>query len=124
VKRLHDHSNLYKGKHLTGDGLGLNHCHHGGKHGEVQEDIGLEKELRVLYLDPQAARRDLNRAYEISKPASIVTHTLQQIHNYYNKARLPIILLHLRASGAIFIQDIDLIFLNTLRYEIGSREKR
>ena len=34
---------------------GLVHYHHGGKHGSVQADMMLEKELRVLYLDPQAA---------------------------------------------------------------------
>jgi hypothetical protein len=29
-----------------------------GKHGSVQADMVLEKELRVLYLDSKATRRD------------------------------------------------------------------
>jgi len=33
------------------------HYHHGEKHGSVQADMVLEKELRVLHLDPKAARR-------------------------------------------------------------------
>jgi hypothetical protein len=32
--------------------------HHGRKQGSSQADLVLEKELRVLYLDPKAARRD------------------------------------------------------------------
>jgi hypothetical protein len=35
------------------------HYHHGRKHGSVQADMMLEKELRVLYLDPQTAGRKL-----------------------------------------------------------------
>jgi hypothetical protein len=31
------------------------HYHHGQKHGGMQVDIVLEKELRVLHLDPQIA---------------------------------------------------------------------
>jgi hypothetical protein len=31
------------------------HCRHGRKHGSVQIDMVLEKELRVLHLDLQAA---------------------------------------------------------------------
>ena len=34
------------------------HYHHGGKHGSVQADVGLE-ELRVLHLHPKAASRRL-----------------------------------------------------------------
>jgi hypothetical protein len=37
---------------------GLVHYHHGRKHGNMQKDIELEKELRVLYQDPQAAARE------------------------------------------------------------------
>jgi hypothetical protein len=37
---------------------GLAHCCHGKKHGSRQADMMLEKELRVLHLDPQAAERD------------------------------------------------------------------
>ena len=36
---------------------GLVHYHHGGKHGSIQADMVLEKELRVLHLDPVATRR-------------------------------------------------------------------
>lgn len=32
----------------------LIHCRHGGKHGRVQADMGLEKEQRVLHLDLKA----------------------------------------------------------------------
>jgi hypothetical protein len=31
----------------------------GGKHGSIQADMVLEKELRVLHLDPTAAKRSL-----------------------------------------------------------------
>jgi len=34
---------------------GLVHCHHDRKHGGTQADMTLEKELRVLLLDLQAA---------------------------------------------------------------------
>ena len=35
---------------------GLVHYHHGRKHGSMQADMVLEKELRVLHLDLKAAR--------------------------------------------------------------------
>ena len=47
VKRQYDHSNSYKGEHLTGASLqfsGLDHCHRGG----TQADMVLERQLRVL----------------------------------------------------------------------------
>ena len=37
---------------------GLVHYHHSRKHGSIQADMVLEKELRVLHLDPQAAEGD------------------------------------------------------------------
>jgi hypothetical protein len=37
---------------------GLVH-YHGRKHGSLQANVELEKELRVLHLDPKAARRRL-----------------------------------------------------------------
>jgi hypothetical protein len=37
---------------------GLVHYHHGGKHGSIQADMVLEKELRVLDLDPRVAEGD------------------------------------------------------------------
>jgi hypothetical protein len=57
VKRYHDHGNSYKEKHLIGDGLQFQRFsyHHGKKHGKVQADLVLEKELRVLHHDLQAA---------------------------------------------------------------------
>ena len=39
---------------------GLVHYHHGGKHGSIEADMVLEKELRVLHLDLKAARRRLD----------------------------------------------------------------
>jgi hypothetical protein len=65
----------------------LIHYHHDGKHGRIHTVTVLEKELRVLCLDPQAtegdcitlARLDLS-IYETSKPAFTVTHFLQQGH--------------------------------------------
>jgi hypothetical protein len=38
------------------------HYHHGRKHGRLQADLDLEKEVRVLRLDPKAARRRLSSA--------------------------------------------------------------
>ena len=58
MKRHHDYSTFYTGKHLIGAGLqfkGLVHYYHGG----MQVDMVLEKELRVLHLDLQAAGRRL-----------------------------------------------------------------
>jgi hypothetical protein len=45
MKRHHDHSISYKGKHLIGADLhfrGLGHYHHGKKHGGMQADVVLE----------------------------------------------------------------------------------
>ena len=36
---------------------GFNHFHHGGKYGNIQVDMVMEKELRVLYMNQQAAER-------------------------------------------------------------------
>ena len=61
VERHHDHRNSYKGRHLIGGDLqfrGSVHYHHVGKHDSVQADVVLEKELRVLHWDPQAAEGD------------------------------------------------------------------
>jgi hypothetical protein len=38
---------------------GLVHYHQDRKHGSLQADMGLEKELRVLHLDLKAATRRL-----------------------------------------------------------------
>jgi hypothetical protein len=37
---------------------GLAHCRLGRKHGSMQADMVLEKELRVLHLDPKAKERN------------------------------------------------------------------
>lgn len=61
VKRHRHHSNFYKGKHLIKGGLqfrGLvNYCH-GKKSGGTQADVVLERETRVLHLDPEEAGRE------------------------------------------------------------------
>jgi len=49
------------------------HYHHGRKHGSVQADMVLEKELRVLYPNLQETGRDSHF------PAPI-TYFLQQTH--------------------------------------------
>jgi hypothetical protein len=36
------------------------HYHHDGKHGRLMADMVLEKKLRVLHLDPKAAKRRLS----------------------------------------------------------------
>jgi hypothetical protein len=62
VKRQHDHSNSYKGRHLIGAGLSfrdLARYSHGRERGSVQADMVLEKELGVLHLGAHAARRRL-----------------------------------------------------------------
>jgi hypothetical protein len=61
MKRHHGHSNSYTGKLLTGTGLqfrGLVHYCQVRKHVSVQAGMVLEKELRVLHLDRQAAGRE------------------------------------------------------------------
>jgi hypothetical protein len=61
VKRHHNLSNSYKGKHFIGAGLQFRVLvcyHHGGKHGGAQADTMLEKELRIVHLDPQEAGRE------------------------------------------------------------------
>ena len=65
MKRHHDQDNLYKGKHLIGAGLqfqSFSPLSSWKKHGSMQADMVLEKEPRVLHLDPKAARRRLSSA--------------------------------------------------------------
>ena len=54
VKRCHDHSNSYKRKH---DLLIVSeiYSYHGGEHGSMKAFMVLEKLLRFVSLDPQAA---------------------------------------------------------------------
>ena len=61
VKSHHDHVSSYKGKHLIGTGLqfrGSVIIMVGHMVAHRQAWMMLEKELRVLHLDPQAAGRD------------------------------------------------------------------
>jgi len=93
VKGLHDHGNSYKGQHLIGAGLqfrDLVHYGHGRKHGRMQADMVLKKELRILHLDPESQKEtvfhrqlgggsgthwpDLSTSPQ--SPASTVTHFL------------------------------------------------
>jgi hypothetical protein len=53
---------LIKRKNSAGlaySSFGSVHYHHAGKHGSIQADMLLEKELRVLHHDPKAARKRL-----------------------------------------------------------------
>ena len=57
MKKHHDYSKSYTGKHLIGLAYSfrdLVHYHHGGKHRDMHADMVREKELKVLHLDPQA----------------------------------------------------------------------
>jgi hypothetical protein len=59
MKRHCNHSNSYKQKHVIGNGLkfrGLVYYCHGGEHGSVWTDMTLERELRVLHLDPKTEK--------------------------------------------------------------------
>jgi hypothetical protein len=53
------HGNSYKGKYLIGAGSqfrgSVHYHHHGRKHGNVQADMVLKKELSILHLDSKAA---------------------------------------------------------------------
>jgi hypothetical protein len=58
VKRHHGQGNSYKGQHLIRSGLEVQRfspLSSRWEHGSVQADMVLEKELRVLTLDPTAA---------------------------------------------------------------------
>jgi hypothetical protein len=55
VNRHHDQGNSYKEQRL----IGVVHYHHGRKHGDIQADMVLEKQLGVLHVDPQAAEGEL-----------------------------------------------------------------
>ena len=58
--RHHDQGNSYKDEYFIEACLqfrSLVHCHYGREHGSMQADMMLEKELRVLHLDPRAAGR-------------------------------------------------------------------
>ena len=61
MKKHHGHKSCYKGQYFVGAGLefrGLVHYCHCGKHDSVQAGMMLQKDLRVLHLDPQAVEGD------------------------------------------------------------------
>ena len=61
MNRHHDYGNSYKGNNLIGARLqirGLVDYHHIRKHGGVQTNMELEKELRVLHLNKIASGRE------------------------------------------------------------------
>lgn len=62
MKRQYDQGYSYKGRHLIRIGLqfsGLVQCHHGGKHGDIQADMVLKRQVRGLHPHWQAAGRDV-----------------------------------------------------------------
>ena len=66
------------------------HYHHGRKHGSMQAYLVLEKELRILHLGPEAARKRLSHTGvepEHRRPQS--PHFLQQGHTSSNNATPP-----------------------------------
>ena len=44
---------------------GLVHCYHGEKHGNMQADMVLKKELRVVQFDPQATGSELCTTWDV-----------------------------------------------------------
>ena len=61
VKTHRDHGNSDKGKHFIGTTYsfrGLVHYCHGEKHGGMQAEMVLEKELSILHFDLQVAEED------------------------------------------------------------------
>ena len=60
MNRHHDQGKSYKKQHLIGAGLQVQRfspLSSRQEHGSIQADVVLEKELRVLDLDPKTARR-------------------------------------------------------------------
>lgn len=65
---------------------GLVHCHHDRKHDGMQTDMVLERQLRVLYLDPlgrDSEPLDQTWASETSKSSDTAP---PQDHTYFNEA--------------------------------------
>lgn len=61
MKKDHDHGSPYEEKYLTRVSLqfrGFIRYHHSGKHGGTQVDTVMEKELRILHMNQQAAARE------------------------------------------------------------------
>ena len=79
VKRNRDHSNSYKGKHVTGAGLqfrGLVHYPRIWKHDSLQTGTVLEKELSVLQFGRQQAGREGNTSSNKATPTPTRPHIL------------------------------------------------
>ena len=83
-------------KTYNGDSFGGSvHYHHAGKHGGLQADTVLKRELRFLRLDLKAARKRLSLQhwaefdYRTSKPIPTVIYFLRQGHTYSNKDAPP-----------------------------------
>ena len=45
----------------------LVHCHHGGKHDGVHMDMVLGRQLRILWLDEKAERKERGRQKETER---------------------------------------------------------
>ena len=95
---------------------GLVHCYHGEKHGNMQADMVLKKELRVVQFDPQAT------GSELCTPRNVIwtMETLKptpQWHTSSNKAAPaptnPHLLIVPLPLATIFCQTITLYSLAT-----------
>ena len=72
-------ANIYLG--LADSFRGLVYYHHGRKHGDTQAGMVLEKQLRVLHPDPQAAGREKDTGPSWLKPTLSNLSPLQG-HNF------------------------------------------
>ena len=95
---------------------GLIYYHHGRKQGSAQADVVLEKELRVLHLDPKHQEERMSHWawLKLLKSQSLaqVTGFLQQGHIYLNKATSPNSATPYGPSEAIFIQTTAVTYVN------------
>jgi hypothetical protein len=75
---------IEKKRHLIGAGLHFR-CsvhYHGGKHGGIQAGMVLEKELRVLHLGLQTARRDCDTGCGLSIYKTSKLHPLPTVMQF------------------------------------------
>lgn len=80
LKKHHDHSISYKGKYIIGTDLqflGSVHYHISRKHGNMQADVVLEKELVVVLLDLLAEDGDCP-----TKPSMNISGLKAHLHSY------------------------------------------
>jgi hypothetical protein len=97
VKIHHDQGNFYKKQHSIGTGLydvmrSSIHYQQSRKHGSIQTDMVLEKDVRVRHLDllqPEEDWLSPRQLGRVSKPIPTVTDFLQQGHTYSQKATHP-----------------------------------